>query len=149
MYRLVIYSTPVARGEQTLYGRLCQGQTEEDILDRTKDEYNNLLLCSLWETDAGIGFRFRENWRQMDGGWIFDNDDHKYTWELGQEYPDQFAEEQKITDKVALISGWYPLKFADTDREGFLVNEATYDSLIDSVGLEWSLVIDRDESLPF
>lgn len=156
MHRVVIYINPVTSNGMTLYGRLYGGENEDDILIAARVDYRTLLIREEWEGERGEEFREREGWTleyDEDGTvlwWSYDKE--RYSFNLGYDtIPDQFVQQlcNPFAQYIALVSEWVPLRFADTDNEDYIINQA-YDMVANAADIQWTRVDEPDDDeLPF
>ena len=158
MHRVVLFINPVVSNGETFYGKLYGGDTEGDILIAAQADFKTLLIREQWEGERGDAFRKREGWtlvHSTDGSrawWPYD--ENKYTFNKGFDpIPDQFVENCPLpTESVALISGWVPLRMADTNLEDYIVNGAFYYMITNANpnNLQWTEVDEQEmDDLPF
>ena len=158
MHRVVLFSLPVVSNGVSIYGGLYGGDTEGEILTTARADYRTLLIREQWEGERGDAFRKREGWTldYNDDGtvswWRFD--ETKYTYNLGYiPIPDQFVQMcNPFAQQVALISGWVPLRFADTDNEDHIINGTFYYMVANANpnDLQWTDVDEQEvDDLPF
>ncbi len=159
MHRVVIFSKEVISNGVSIYGGLYGADTENDILKSARSDFRTLLVREQWEGKKGDAFREREGWtmtHSTDGStawWRFN--ESKYTYHKGfNPIPDQFVESlcNPFAQQVALISGWIPLRFADTDNEDHIVNGTFYYMVANANpnDLQWMDVDEQEvDDLPF
>jgi len=158
MHRIVLFINPVVSNGESLYGKLYGGANEGEILIAAQADFKTLLIREQWEGERGDAFRKREEWtlvHSTDGSrawWSYD--ENKYTFNKGFDpIPDQFVENCPLpTESVALISGWVPLRMADTNLEDYIVNGAFYYMITNANpnNLQWTDVDEQEmDDLPF
>lgn len=158
MHRVVLFSAPVVSNGETLYGGLYGGATEGGVMTAARADYRTLLIREQWEGESGDAFRQREGWiltHSTDGStawWSFD--EAKYTYLKGfKPIPDEFVQLcNHFAQQVALVSGWVPLRFADTDDEDHIINGTFYYMVANANqnDLQWTDVDEPEvDDLPF
>lgn len=158
MHRVVIFSEKVISNGISIFGGLYGADTTEDILKSACLDYKTLLIREQWEGERGDAFRKREGWTldYNENGtvswWRFD--ETKYTYNLGYiPIPDQFVQLcNRFAQQVAVISGWVPLRFADTDNEDHIVNGTFYYMVANANpnDIQWTDVEEPEaDDLPF
>ena len=157
MYRLILFSEKITVCGETLCGRLYSGQSETSILNAAKKDYKTLLITKMWEGEQGKAFRDREGWTLEfdptdDLEW-WKYDESKYTflkYPDCYDLPDQFAEEMgRFKEQIAFASKWVPLRIADTDCEGYFINQWMYNTIVGSAEVKWMYLEEPDDDLPF
>jgi len=157
MHRVVLFINPVTSNGETLYGRLYAGNTESEIMTIARLDYKTLTIREEWEGGQGEEFRKREGWTldyNEDGTvswWSYDKE--RYSFNLGYDpIPDLFVQQlsNPFAQYIALISEWVPLRFADTDNEDYIINQAFYDMVANAANIQWTRVDEPDnDDLPF
>lgn len=154
MHRVVLYSRPIVSNGETLYGRLWGGFTEKEIMFQAKLDYKILYVRESFEGIEGDLFRQRENWipfTNEDGSGWWNYDEDKYSFDLGFDpIPDQFVEHCKLPNVyVAILSNWVLLKIADTNNDGYIVNETFYDLIIggNPNDLQWMSILPEEDDI--
>ena len=157
MHRVVIWMNSVNNNGITYFGKLLSGQSEREILTKGRILYKILTVREAWEGEQGEAFREHEGWTldyNEDGTeswWVYDR--NKYTFLKGFDpIPDQFVQQlcNPFAQYIALISEWVPLRFADTDNEDYIINQAFYDMVANAANIQWTRVDEPDDDeLPF
>ena len=152
MHRVVIWMNSVNNNGITYFGKLLSGQSEREILTKGRILYKILTVREAWEGEQGEAFREHEGWTldyNEDGTeswWVYDR--NKYTFLKGCDpIPDQFVQQlcNPFAQYIALISEWVPLRFADTDNEDYIINQAFYDMVANAANIQWTRVDEPDD----
>lgn len=154
MHRVVLFSEPVLREGDLVFGKLYAGGDGKEITDTAKSDYLRLLIMEKWDNDEGCKFREKEHWilkeDEYQDWWEYDP--CKYTFVKGYEgIPDKFVELCNWdTQQVAVISGWVPLRFADCSDDDYIINRSFHDSIMGSYDSRWEYVVEPVcDDLPF
>jgi len=148
MHRIVLFSAPIEKHFETLYGGLYSGLTADGIIETALTDYQHLYYENKWEGEAGQEFRDKEGW------WFdYDRDDwsydeRKYTFTSYSDIPNEFLSSLICLGRVALVSDWAPLRLSDMNRSDYIINKVFYDSLVGSGHLDWKPDVEEEE-LPF
>lgn len=133
------------------------------IFRTIRDKYSQRRQTRLQETAChkNVGRRTRKRVQGQRRLKVDTTDDLEW-WEYDQikytflkypdcyDLPDQFAEEMgRFKEQIAFASKWVPLRIADTDCEGYFINQWMYNTIVGSAEVKWMYLEEPDDDLPF